>query len=110
MTSLLLFNPKEQPYGVLSPLYDDIVSKSYVELIKDINIELKAQKFFIKNSVRGNWSGVVDVQRFANPLRRPLALAGWSAGGLLWEIGDVGGAVSSPLPVAQSSAHRECSA
>ena len=39
MTSLLLFNPKEQPYGVLSPLYDDIVSKSYVELIKDINIK-----------------------------------------------------------------------
>ena len=39
MTSLLLFNPKEQPYGVLSPLYDDIVSKSYVELIKDVNIK-----------------------------------------------------------------------
>jgi len=39
MTSLLLFNPKEQPYGILSPLYDDIVSKSYVELIKDVNIK-----------------------------------------------------------------------
>ena len=32
-TSLLLFNPKDIPYGDLSPLKDNIVSKSYASLI-----------------------------------------------------------------------------
>ena len=33
-SSLLLFNPSEIPYGNLSPLKDNIVSKSYASLIK----------------------------------------------------------------------------
>jgi len=44
-TSLLLFNPKDLPYGDLSPLKDNIVSKSYASLIsRDLlrkRIELK---------------------------------------------------------------------
>jgi hypothetical protein len=34
MSTLLLFNPKDTPYGNLSPLADHIVSKSYASLIK----------------------------------------------------------------------------
>lgn len=34
MSTLLLFNPKDTPYGNLSPLADNIVSKSYASLIK----------------------------------------------------------------------------
>ena len=34
MSTLLLFNPKDTPYGGLSPLADHIVSKSYASLIK----------------------------------------------------------------------------
>ena len=34
MSTLLLFSPKDTPYGNLSPLADHIVSKSYASLIK----------------------------------------------------------------------------
>ena len=38
------------------------------------------------------WSGVSTINALRYP-RRPVALAGGSAGGLLWEVGDVGGVV-----------------
>ena len=50
MSSLLLFNPKDQPYGILSPLSDQIVSKSYTELIKDISLKKSIQREDEKNA------------------------------------------------------------
>jgi hypothetical protein len=50
MSSLLLFNPKDQPYGLLSPLSDQIISKSYTELIKDIPLKKSIQREDEKNA------------------------------------------------------------
>ena len=44
MSTLLLFNPKDVPYGNLSPLADHIVSKSYASLIKSKLLQEKVGK------------------------------------------------------------------
>ena len=62
MSTLLLFSPKDTPYGNLSPLADHIVSKSYASLIKSKLLRDKvgkmqsgeAVKESLKNYIKSN--------------------------------------------------------
>ena len=74
MSTLLLFSPKDTPYGNLSPLADHIVSKSYASLIKSKLLRDKVGKMQSGEAVKESLKNFKETQdeRFKTFLKEAL--------------------------------------